>query len=122
MFLKALYKEDDSEGAFYAGIIAEAPNGRNEHRFVFIIISLTSTGFQPAEFVSWLVSIMRRYVDLFHIFEHLQYTIPSQVDGDFSSSKASDPMFCQFYQYHIKMHLHFTDQLDQRYFLKHFIP
>ena len=53
LFLTALYKEDDSEGAFYAGIIAEAPNGRNEHRFVCIIIILCSTGFQPAELMPW---------------------------------------------------------------------
>ena len=59
---------------------------------------------------------------IFFILGHLLYTVPSQVHRDFSSSKASNPTFCRFYQYYIKMHLQFSDQLDQRHFRKRFIP
>ena len=50
------------------------------------------------------------------------YTLPAQVHRDFSSSKASDPTFCLLYQYYIKSHIHFSDQLGQRDFLKRFVP
>ena len=32
MYILALYKDEESDEAFYAGIVAEAPNGRNELR------------------------------------------------------------------------------------------
>ena len=34
ILISALYKDEDSTASFYAGIIAETPNGRNNQRFV----------------------------------------------------------------------------------------
>ncbi|KAJ8299143.1 hypothetical protein KUTeg_023203 [Tegillarca granosa] len=30
----AMYKDDESQSSFYAGIVAETPNGRNQHRYL----------------------------------------------------------------------------------------
>ena len=50
----------------------------------------------PPPLVLPVVSIMRRYGNIFFIFGHLLYRLPSQVHHEFSSSKASDPTFVGF--------------------------
>ena len=35
----ALYKDDETDESFYAGIVAEAPNSRNELRYLWIALN-----------------------------------------------------------------------------------
>ena len=56
---------------------------------------------------------------IYFIFGHLLCAVPFHVHRDFSRSEASDPTFFGFYQYYIKMNLHFSDHVEQRHF--HFL-
>ena len=62
-----------------------------------------------------LVLIMRRYCELFHIPTFTVQRTVSSLIMIFPIAKLQTLHFVGFYQYYIKMHLHFSDPLDQTF-------